>query len=305
MEQFNDYILELKGLTKYYGQHLGIKDLDLQVKSGIIYGFLGPNGAGKTTTIRCILGILIPTRGKISVFNQTIKSWNDHIALKEKIGYLPGEFDLYRHYTVRQVLNYFSSLRKRPSVLQKQLIRYFEVDTSRKVTQLSKGNKQKIGLVQALMHDPELIILDEPSAGLDPLMQQKLYSLLKEFKDQGKTIFCSSHNLSEVQKICDEVAIIREGFLVNHEQIDNLSQQVHQKIILTIEESIDDILRRIPLVSHFEKTSMNGNYRYSLYLKTINPNYNEIFPYLKQYTIRNVTIPEPSLEDYFLKYYKA
>ena len=297
--------IELVNLTKYYGRHRGIENLSIKINSGIISGFLGPNGAGKTTTIRCLLGILRPTKGKIKVFGQEITNWSAQIALKEKIGYLPGEFDLYKHFTVKGILDYFASLRKRPAKLRNTLIDTFELDESRNVNQLSKGNKQKVGLIQALMHDPDLLILDEPSIGLDPLMQQRLYHVLKEFRDRGKTIFFSSHNLAEVQKICDEVAIIREGFLVSHDHIDQLSQSVQQRVILTMEKPIDSLLTQISLISHFEKLQTNGNgYRYSIYLKSAQPNFSDLFQSLNQETIQNVVIPEPSLEDYFLQYYK-
>ncbi|MFX0125866.1 MAG: AAA family ATPase, partial [Candidatus Hodarchaeota archaeon] len=170
---------------------------------------------------------------------------------------------------------------------------------------LSKGNKQKVGLIQALMHDPDLLILDEPSVGLDPLMQQRLYQVLKEFRGRGKTIFFSSHNLTEVQKICNEVAIIKEGFLVSQDHIDLLSQRVKQRVILTMEEPVDPLLTQIPLISHFERLQTNGNgYRYSIYLKSAQPNFSDLFQSLRQQNIQNVVIPEPSLEDYFLQYYK-
>ena len=186
-----DHSIEFVNLTKFYGSHRGIENLSIKIMKGIIFGFLGPNGAGKTTTIRCLLGILKPTNGYVKVLNCEIKNWSNNISLKEKIGYLPGEFDLYKHFTVKTLLDYFASLRKRPSSLRKELVTLLELDESRPVSQLSKGNKQKVGLIQALMHDPDLLILDEPSSGLDPLMQQRLYKILKEFKNRGKTIFFS------------------------------------------------------------------------------------------------------------------
>jgi ABC-2 type transport system ATP-binding protein len=305
MEPQTKIAIELVNLTKYYGKYRGIEDLSLQIKSGIIFGFLGPNGAGKTTTIRCLLGILHPSRGQIKIFGQEITNWSTQINLKENIGYLPGEFDLYQHFTVKNILDYFGSLRKRPATLRKKLIKFFDLDETRKVDQLSKGNKQKVGLVQALMHDPNLIILDEPSAGLDPLIQQRLYAILKEFKERGKTIFCSSHNLTEVQKICDEVAIIRKGFLVSHDHVDQLSQRVQQKVILTMKEPIDYLLPQIPLISHFEKFKTNENgYKYSIYLKSTQTDFGDLLQAFKKQGIQNIAIPEPNLEDYFLQHYK-
>ncbi len=297
--------IKLVNLTKYYGKQRGIENLSININPGVISGFLGPNGAGKTTTIRCLLGILRPTSGQIKVFGREIANWSSEVALKENIGYLPGEFDLYRHFTVKGILDYFASLRKRPAKLRHNLVDVFELDETRNVSQLSKGNKQKVGLIQALMHDPDLLILDEPSVGLDPLMQQRLYQVLKEFRERGKTIFFSSHNLAEVQKICDEVAVIKEGFLVTHDLIEQLSQHVHQKVILTMKEPVESLLSQIPLISHFEQLQMNGDgYRYSIYTKSAKPNFSDLFHSLRQQTILNVVISEPSLEDYFLQYYK-
>jgi ABC-2 type transport system ATP-binding protein len=296
--------IQIKNLTKYYGKYRGIEDVSLTINSGSIYGFLGPNGAGKTTTIRCLLGILKPDSGSIAIFGRHIKNWNNNIELKEDIGYLPGEFDLYNHFTVKKVLDYFASLRKKPSKLRAELVEYFDLDESRKVNELSKGNKQKAGLIQALMHDPNLLILDEPTGGLDPLVQQRLYKLLKEYQARGKTIFCSSHNLSEVQKLCDEVAIIRDGFIVSHSYVDHLSNRIQQRIDLTSNTSLDNILPQISAVSHYKPLQSNGDiYRYSIILKAVDSNLSKLFQALDSYSLTDIVIPEPNLEDYFLQYY--
>lgn len=300
-----DHSIEFINLTKFYGTQRGIEKLNIKIKRGIIFGFLGPNGAGKTTAIRCLLGILKPTSGHVKIFEREIINWNSEVSIKENIGYLPGEFDLYKHFTVKELLDYFSSLRKRPSILRKQLVELFELDETRQANQLSKGNKQKVGLIQALMHDPDLLLLDEPSSSLDPLMQQRLYRVLNEFKNRGKTIFFSSHNLAEVQKVCDEVAVIKEGFLVSHDRIDNLSLKVQQKVILTMKSPIDTILADISLVTRFSRDSNNNDsYRYRLWLKGTDHNYSDLFQYFKDQEILNIVIPEPSLEDYFLQYYQ-
>ena len=303
-EKSEEATIELKNLTKYYGKHRGIEDISLKINPGSIYGFLGPNGAGKTTTIRCLLGILNPDSGSIRIFGKEIDNWNTYVSLKEDIGYLPGEFDLYNHFTVKKVLDYFSSLRKRNSTLRAELVEYFDLDESRNVSELSKGNKQKVGLVQALMHDPNLLIFDEPTGGLDPLIQQRLYKLLKDYRSKGKTIFCSSHNLSEVQKLCDEVAIIRDGFIVSHSYIDQLSKRVQQRVNMTSTTSLDNILPQIPVVSHYESLQNSGDlYRYSILLKSVDSNFSKLFQALEAYSIDNIVIPEPDLEDYFLHYY--
>ncbi|MFX0183304.1 MAG: ABC transporter ATP-binding protein [Candidatus Hodarchaeota archaeon] len=308
MDDKTIYAVEFSNLTKFYGLHRGIENLTLRIKRGIIFGFLGPNGAGKTTTIRCLLGILNPTRGSIRLFDREINDWNSETFLKEEIGYLPGEFDLYKHFTVKETLDYFASLRKKEPSLRPKLVQLFDLDESRKVTQLSKGNKQKVGLVQALMHDPDLLVLDEPTAGLDPLMQQRLYTVLKEFRDRGKSIFFSSHNLPEVQKIADEVAVIKEGFLVSHDLIEHLSQKLHRKVLVSLTEPLkEEVVSQLPFVSAWERITSNGNessFRYSLWLNSLQPNFVEVFQALDAIQVKDVVIPEPSLEDYFLQYYK-
>jgi ABC-2 type transport system ATP-binding protein len=307
MNRNSPLVIEINNLTKYYGAHRGIEQLSLNIRRGVIYGFLGPNGAGKTTTIRCLLGILRPSSGTIKIFNHEV-NWSSNISLKERIGYLPGEFDLYKHFTVGETLDYFASLRKNPSSLRHKLVKDFELDESRKVSQLSRGNKQKVGLIQALMHDPELIILDEPTAGLDPLMQQRLYTILREFRDRNKTTFFSSHNLPEVQKIADEVAVIREGFLVSHDLIEHLSQKIHRKILVSLSEPIkEEEIVQLPFIHSWKEVTSNGNestFRYSLWLDSLQPNFADLFQALNVLKAKDVIIPEPSLEDYFLQYYK-
>lgn len=299
-----DFAIELKNLTKYYGKHRGIENLSLQIRKGVIHGFLGPNGAGKTTTIRCLLGILNPNSGYISLFGKKIERWATEIALKEKIGYLPGEFELYRHFTVKQILDYFDSLRKRPAVFRDEFVEKLDLDESRSVSQLSKGNKQKVGLVQALMHDPDLLILDEPTSGLDPLIQQRLYTILRDFRTRGKTIFFSSHNLAEVQKIADEVAIVKEGFMVSHDRISDLSSRVQQKLIITTKTPISDAMSTSSLIVNFEKIySTNGGHRYQIWLHRHNHQLSKVFEVLEDFVILDVVLPEPSLEEYFIHYY--
>ncbi len=304
MENESKLVIELENLTKYYGQHRGIENLTLRIKRGIIQGFLGPNGAGKTTTIRCLLGILKPNDGQIKVFGNTIKNWTTEISLKEKIGYLPGEFNLYRHFKVKQILDYFESLRNRPAFYRDELVKELELDESRSVSQLSKGNKQKVGLVQALMHDPDLVILDEPTSGLDPLIQQRLYSILKRVRQRGKTIFFSSHNLAEVQKIADEVAIIREGILVSHDRISDLSSRVQQKLIVSTASPIPNSILSSDLISHYDELySTNGDHRYQIWLYQQNQHLSKVFEQLEAYKILDVALPESSLEEYFIHYY--
>ena len=224
-------VIELEKLTKSYGSHRGIIDLDLTVNEGEAFGFLGPNGAGKTTTIRTILDHIRPTSGRARVFG--IDTTVDPVAIHRRIGYLPGEFQLYDKLTGGQTIAYFAALRGGVDPLyQADLIARLDVDPSRRFKEYSKGNKQKIGLIIALQHKPDLLVLDEPTSGLDPLVQQTFYAVIREAKAEGRTIFLSSHILSEVEKTCDRVAIIRDGRLVKVDRTDALRDLAHHQVEL-------------------------------------------------------------------------
>jgi ABC-2 type transport system ATP-binding protein len=203
-------IIQTEKLTKTYGSHRGIEDVDLTVGEGEAFGFLGPNGAGKTTTIRTLLDHIRPTSGRALVFG--IETTVDPVAIHRRVGYLPGEFTLYDKLTGGQTIEYFANLRGSVDpAYQADLIARLDIDPSRKFREYSKGNKQKIGLVVALQHRPDLLMLDEPTSGLDPLVQQSFYELVREAKAEGRTVFLSSHILSEVERTCDRVGIIREA----------------------------------------------------------------------------------------------
>ncbi len=224
-------VITLEKLTKSYGSHRGIIEVDLAVELGEIFGFLGPNGAGKTTTIRTMLDLIRPTSGRALVFG--IQSSVDPVAIHRRIGYLPGEFALYDRLTGAQHLEYFANLRGGVDrAHQAELIERLDLDTSRKFREYSKGNKQKVGLVIALQHRPELLILDEPTGGLDPLIQQSFFEILKEAVAGGASVFLSSHILSEVEKTCHRVAIIREGRLVKVDTVDALRDLAHHQVEL-------------------------------------------------------------------------
>ena len=218
--------IKITGLTKYYGPTRGIEDLDLEVKSGEIFGFLGPNGAGKTTTIRCMMNTLLPTKGEIRINGDMVSRKNPR--LREKIGYVPGELALPEYYTVNEFLNYIEAMRAKPATRRQEIINRFDLNSNlnKKIGALSKGNKQKLGIVAAFMNDPDVLIMDEPTAGLDPLLQQEVYKLLLESKKEGKTLFMSSHNLEEVQRVCDRVGIVNDGFLISLEEINDLNKDV-------------------------------------------------------------------------------
>ncbi|HEY7452871.1 MAG TPA: ABC transporter ATP-binding protein [Candidatus Limnocylindria bacterium] len=224
-------IVETEKLTKSYGRHRGIVDVDLEVTEGEAFGFLGPNGAGKTTTIRTLLDHLRPTSGVARVFG--IVTTADPVAIHKRVGYLPGEFTLYDKLTGGQTIEYFANLRGGVDRdYQRDLIERLDVDPSRKFKEYSKGNKQKIGLVVALQHRPDLLMLDEPTAGLDPLVQQTFYGVIREAKAEGRTVFLSSHILSEVERTCDRVAIIRDGRLARVDRVEALRDLAHHQVEL-------------------------------------------------------------------------
>jgi ABC-2 type transport system ATP-binding protein len=285
-------IIEIKNLTKYYGKIKGIEDISISVKKGEIFGFLGPNGAGKTTTIRTLLGFLKPTSGNAYIFGLDIEE--DGIEIKQDIGYIPGDLNLYGHLTGRQFLNYFISLRDSDMYLFDELLSIFEVPLDRKIKGYSKGMKQKLGIIQAFMHDPELVIMDEPTAGLDPLLQQEFYKFLKKEKNKGRTMFFSSHILSEVDKVCDRVAIIRNGNLVALEDVDTLKNKKGKIIRVKIKEKLSKFTgpKQIKLKDgwiHFVASDDIDHW----------------IKKLAKYTILDVEINEFSLEDIFIRYYEG
>jgi ABC-2 type transport system ATP-binding protein len=230
-------IIETAKLTKFYGPHRGIVDVDLAVQQGEIFGFLGPNGAGKTTTIRLLLDLIRPTGGWATVFG--LETTADPAAIHRRIGYLPGEFALYDRLTGGETIEYFANLRGGVDPLyQADLIARFDLDPSRRYKEYSRGNKQKVGLVIAVQHRPELLVLDEPTAGLDPLVQQTFFELLREARTEGRTAFLSSHILSEVEKVCDRVAIIREGQLVKVDRVEALRDLAHHQVEIQFTGSV-------------------------------------------------------------------
>ena len=231
-------VIRTEALTKSYGDHRGITDLDLEIAEGETFGFLGPNGAGKTTTMRILLDLIRPTSGRAEVFG--IETTADPVAIHRRVGYLPGEFDLYDRLTGAETITYFGNLRggvDRAYVAE--LIERLDLDPSRRFKEYSKGNKQKVGLVVALQHKPDLLILDEPTAGLDPLVQQTFYALVREARADGRTIFLSSHIIDEVDRTCDRVAIIREGRLVQVDRIEAIRRLAFHHVELTFGAPVD------------------------------------------------------------------
>ncbi len=230
--------IQVEGLTRFYGRNRGVEDLAFTVERGEIFGFLGPNGAGKTTTIRLLMGLIRPTRGSARIFG--LDCWQDAASVKRHVGYVPGDVRLYEGMTGAQFLDFLAGFRRGVDPARRRmLVERFEVELSRQIKHLSRGNRQKLALVQALMHDPPLLLLDEPSSGLDPLMQSELLALLREERNRGKTVFLSSHLLHEVERVADRVGIIRDGLLVAVATIDELKRQRTRRMEVTFSVPVD------------------------------------------------------------------
>ena len=231
-------VIRTENLTKYYGKVRGVEELSLEVEAGEVFGFLGPNGAGKSTTIRTLLDFIRPTSGRAEVFG--IESTADPIAIHRRVGYLPGELAMYDKMTGRELLTYFGALRDIADLSEAHRVaEMLDLDLSRNIRSYSSGNRQKLGLAQAFLHRPELLILDEPTNGLDPLMQQTFYTLVEETKAAGRTVFLSSHVLPEVERIADRVAIIREGSLVTVASIAELKRRAVHRLEIRFGGAVD------------------------------------------------------------------
>jgi len=288
-------IIEIRNLTKYYGKSRGVVDVSLDIIEGEIFGFIGPNGAGKSTTIRTLLAFIYPTSGSASIFGMDCIS--EHARIKRDIGYLPAEVNYYDDMKVKDLLHYSSKFyNKDCSRRINELAEIFELDLGRKIDQLSFGNKKKVSVIQALIHEPKLLILDEPTGGLDPLMQNNFFEVLREENKKGTTIFFSSHILSEVQKVCDRVAIIKEGRILKVEDIEKLRSTKYKKVKLEFknEDSIVDI--NLPGIVDSNVKNRHMEFLYSGQI-------DEMIKKLAEKEIENMWIEEPSLEEIFMHYY--
>ena len=225
-----DYAIETEKLSVYYGRHLGILDVDLRIEEGEVFGFLGPNGAGKTTTQRVLMDVIRPTAGAARMFGKDCQK--EGVAARDRVGYLPGELSLYENMKASQFFKMYFSLQKSNTDRRywQTLAERLDLDTSRKIRELSRGNKQKVGVVAAFMSKPDLLILDEPTSGLDPLVQQTVMELVREANQAGSTVFFSSHILSEIQAVCDRVGIIREGQMVATERVEDMTRQQFKRL---------------------------------------------------------------------------
>ena len=289
-------VVQTDRLTKTYGSHRGIIEIDLEVAQGEIFGFLGPNGAGKTTTIRTLLDLIRPTSGRALVFG--IEASADPVAIHRRVGYVPGEFALYDRLTGGQTLTYFANLRGGVDpTYQRSLIERFELDPSRRYREYSKGNKQKVGVIAALQHRPELLILDEPTSGLDPLVQQTFFESLHEAVSGGATVFLSSHILSEVEKSAHRVAIIRDGRIVKTDTVEGLRDLAHHQVELRFAGPVPaEAFQRLPGVS--EVVAGVGVLRMRV-TGMITP----VVQAAARYELVDFVSREPSLEETFLAQY--
>ncbi len=294
----NDVIINTTKLTKNYGAQLGIEEVYLEVKRGEVFGYLGPNGAGKTTTIRTLLDFIRPTGGSATIFGLDVRQ--SSVAIHRRIGYLNGELALYDDMTGEDLLKYLGNLRGGLDwQYVKELASRFQCDLSRRIQGLSLGNKQKLGLLQAFMHKPELLILDEPTNGLDPLMQHEFYDLLSEMKKEGRTIFLSSHILPEVEKVCDRVGIIRQGKLITVETIESLkSHSIRQLEIHFAAPVPKDKFTNIMGVRDIVVQD-------NLLTCTVVGSLDALVKAAARFEVANIISREPSLEDIFMTYYNG
>ena len=283
--------IETNGLTKFYGKSRGIVNLDLTVKEGEFFGFIGPNGAGKSTTIRTLLGLIKPSGGNARIFGKDIISQKESIL--SEVGYLPSEAVFYPSMRVKDVIKFSADLRKTDCKREAaKLCERLDLDTSKKVDELSFGNRKKVAIVCALQHNPRLLILDEPTGGLDPLMQREFFAILRERNEQGTSIFLSSHVLSEIQRNCNRAAIIREGKIITCDSVEALSDTSAKKVI--IHGDID--ISSLSCVRSIQQNKDSVSFLYSGDL-------NLFMKVLSQNDIKDISISEPDLEEIFLHYY--
>lgn len=288
-------IIEVNNLTKYYGKARGIIDVSFEVEEGEIFGFIGPNGAGKSTTIRLFLNLIYPTSGVAKIFGKDCIKYGPEI--RQEIGYLPSEVFYYQGMKVLELLKYSASFYEKDCTERLyELADLMELDLQRRIDDLSYGNKKKVGIVQGLLHSPKLIILDEPTAGLDPLMQQNFFNLIREENQGGATVFFSSHILGEVQRLCNRVAIIKEGRMIKLQDIKTLQKDNYKKIRI-VADNLDEKTFDFPGVTNL--SSEDGALRF-FYRGDIN----QVTQAISSLQLQDVVIEEPTLEEIFIHYYE-
>lgn len=289
-------MIETKNLTKSYGKNRGIKDVNISVKEGEIYGFIGPNGAGKSTTIKVLLNFIFPTSGEAKILGKDIVK--ECSTIKEFIGYVPSEVRFYNEVRVKDIIKYAHSFY--PNISKDDvdsICKDLELDMDKKIGELSLGNKKKVAIAQALIQKPKLLILDEPTNGLDPLMQKKLFNILVKEKEKGNTVFLSSHNLVEVQSLCDKVCVIKEGAIIDIVDLASATNKLGLKVTISSNDINEDFILSIggKLINQKENT-----YTF-IYSKEIDYLIKEI----SKYKIKDLLIEKENLEDAFMNYYEA
>jgi ABC-2 type transport system ATP-binding protein len=287
-----------EGLTKYYGKTPGIIDLDIEVNVGEVFGFLGPNGAGKSTTIRTLLHMLHPTSGSGTILGMDIRQ--DSVDIRRRIGYIPGDLAMYNDMTAQQLFEYFSALRHADTkFMVEELATRLQLDVNRKIGSYSSGNRQKVAIVQAFMHEPELLILDEPSTGLDPLMQQEFYRMIDEVQSEGRTVFLSSHILPEVERLADRVGIVRESRLVALETVTALREKAVRRLEIVFAKPVDaSLFSSLPGVRRSESTHTGRGVDIA-----VEGNLDQVMAVAGRHTIENIRSQEGDLEEAFLAFY--
>jgi len=286
--------IELSNLSKFYGNQCGIDSVSFTVKKGEIFGFIGPNGAGKSTTIRTLLGLLNATSGKAEIMGMDTS--NEGARIREKIGYLPSEVDYYSEMSSKELLLYHAAMYKVVDAENKiqELATYFQLELDRPIDDLSYGNKKKCAIIQSVLHDPEVLILDEPTGGLDPLMQNRFFELLERQNKKGVTIFFSSHVLSEIQRMCDRAAIIRDGKIIAVEDISTLLSK-QMKMVRLVTTSVNNIILPVGALNHHQSGQ-------KLTFDYVGPT-QDLVIWLSSQSIIDVTLSEPDLERIFMNYY--
>ena len=287
-----------ESLAKHYRSGRGVEDITFDVRPGEVFGYLGPNGAGKTTTIRLMLDFIRPSRGRLTLFG--LDARRDSLAIRRRIGYVPGDLRLYERLTARELLTYFASLRGLPDFGEAdRLARRFGLELDRPIGALSKGNRQKVGLVQALAHRPELLVLDEPTSGLDPLVQQTFYETLREHTNAGGTVFLSSHVLSEVQHVADRVAIVREGRLVIVETVEGLRSRASTRVQATFASApAPDAFTHLDGVRELDRHG-------TTVLLAVRGSVDPLVKALARFEVVALEVHEADLEDVFLEFYRG
>lgn len=293
-------IIETKKLTKFYGRERGIEDLDIHVAEGEIFGFIGPNGAGKSTTIRTILSIIHPTSGSATIFGRDVTKFGPEI--RQEIGYLPSEVYYYDNMKVIDLLRYSASFYNKPKDHTehriKEIADLLHLDLKKKIDNLSYGNKKKVGIVQGLLHEPKLIILDEPTGGLDPLIQQQFFNLIRDENKRGATVLFSSHILGEVQRLCSRVGIIKDGKIIKIEKLSELMQNSTKRFKLVSVKPINkELLSKINGISELTQDKDEVNFLFRGHLK-------DVTKVIAELDLVNLEVTEPDLEEIFLHYYK-